>query len=282
MRTILIRISLIVFFLLVSCTTFTPIPTETPVSLPTHTNEPKPIATSTETPSTTPSSTSPPTLQPSQTPLPSNTPTATATVNVIFASDTLPQLEVPDWPIVLADDFSTNENGWPIIDLQAEKTAITEDTQYKWWAKAKDWNIFWRRPISYENLKDFYVSVDAKYIEGTGLGNYGLIFRHDASDYYIFVINDEGWFTIGKVVSNQYEPIVIWSIFSGIKPGETNQLAVIGIGSRFNCFINGYQVASISDTKITKGKVALAMLLFENGDESTFLFDNFELRAPQE
>ena len=74
----------------------------------------------------------------------------------------------------------------------------------------------------------------------------------------------------------------MWSIFSGIKPGEYNHLAVTGIGSGFKFFINGYQVATISNAELQKGKVALASLLLEPGDTSIFLFDNFELRAPQE
>jgi hypothetical protein len=59
-----------------------------------------------------------------------------------------------------------------------------------------------------------------------------------------------------------------------------NQLAVLGVGDRFTLYINNEYVGTVSDSRISEGRVGVTVGLGYAGQEALFRFDNFVLLIP--
>ncbi|MCP4422504.1 MAG: hypothetical protein GY805_38330 [Chloroflexi bacterium] len=269
-------------FLMLACTF------SAPVASPTHQPTETPTLTATITPSNTPTispSPSPTLPPPTPTPRPSNTPTftptpePTITLQVLISNPEMPTLEPPDWPVVEFEDFSGEADGWRLRDFPSSKASLVNE-KFRVWRKVRHYVAAWERPIRFENVTDFYMSVDARQIDGNAIGSYGLQFHQSGDDRYIFVINDAPAFAVFRYINHHTTPLIMWTYFDGISTTEENQLAIIAQKNHFEFYINGQLVAEVNDGTLPKGKVALALIFHNNGDEATFEFDNFELRAP--
>lgn len=212
--------------------------------------------------------------------------TATAQAQATATAEARPYMplqEASAWPIVLADDFSAEGNGWSLGDYDdtlVDGSRSIDGGIYRWEAEAFDDFVWWSIPDT-DELSDLYLAVDARLIDGVSDAQYGLIFRRDENkDYYLFLVGDDGYYEFVRVSGGDWTTLVDWTESIAIKPGEVNRLEVVVQGSQFTFYINGGYVDEFSDDQLASGKPALVLGLKEAGDTSVVEFDNFELRAP--
>jgi len=81
--------------------------------------------------------------------------------------------------------------------------------------------------------------------------------------------SEEGWI---ELFPSTYSAAII--------SGEKNGLEVIALDDRYSFLINGQIVAEAAINSLAEGYSGVAIGLSSAGEESTIVFDNFELRAP--
>lgn len=190
-----------------------------------------------------------------------------------------------EWTTILSDSFDNNRNDWPTSLNEEDEywfslTRQLVEGTYRWEGKAKRDVISWVWP-DIKNLTDFHLSVEIRQISGPSDAEAGLIFRLSDDDFYLFSIVPKLqkyglWLSRGE----EWKTLLDWTSSSVINSNGWNRIEVKGIGSVFTMWINGYRVASVSESSLAKGKVGLVMGIFKSGDEAAFEFDNFEVREP--
>lgn len=235
-----------------------------------------------------------PTVTASRTPIPTRTPTATPTPNrtatqqVLNVTSTVQAIQtvgaeaISSWDVVLTESFDDNSNGWPIGTRDGERVtsvrAVTEG-KFVWDATAKDGVYAWITPVD-DTVTDLYLSVDVQQTSGTNSSDYGLSFREDSDgdQYYFGISNNE--FHVSINYEGEWSNLLDWQTSDAIVPDEKNKLTVIAQGSYFTFLINDQIVGEVEDDRIASGTCAIAIQVFEAGQQAIFEFDNFELRTP--
>ena len=188
------------------------------------------------------------------------------------------------WPVVIDDSFDANLNAWTEDEMDDEELASIswsiQNGQYIWETTAKQ-GFVWRIWPGMDPLSDFYVSVDIQRTSGFGDAQYGVIFRNsdELTTYYYLEVSERQEFAV-YLYEDGWATLFPATFSSAILPGQVNHLEVVGQGSQFLFFINGEYVGEVHDTNLSSGEVGLAVGLANGGDEATFVFDNFVVRAP--
>jgi hypothetical protein len=79
---------------------------------------------------------------------------------------------------------------------------------------------------------------------------------------------------------DDWAPLIDWQRSPAIQTNQPNRLRVIAQGDHFAFFINDRMVGQADDDHWPEGRAGLMGSLYDAGDQATFVFDNFELRAP--
>lgn len=91
-------------------------------------------------------------------------------------------------------------------------------------------------------FSDFDLRVTARLLEGpVDQNQFGVVFRYrDESNFYIFRISADGYYSLGRVRNGVQEKISDWGVSELIRQGNAlNEIRVIGYGDEFRFFING-------------------------------------------
>lgn len=205
---------------------------------------------------------------------------ATLTAQPTATPSPLPALS---WPVVMADPFSADENGWPTGAYQTVSGSVQRDVTdsvYRWTVQAAQGMFVTANP-SLPLLDDFYIAVEGERLSGPQSTEYGLVFRQtDEDNFYSFGVSDEGQFGVFAMANGEWKHLQDWTQSTAIATGKVNRLAVWGQGTHFVCFVNDTAVATFDDDRFAAGEVGL---LVETGlgTEAVVVFDTFELRAPE-
>ncbi len=193
--------------------------------------------------------------------------------------------EARQWSLVLSDTFNSDLDIWALGE--GEDPALgsvsweIDGGRYRWAAKASSGFVWWVIPEG-EAVGDFYLSVDARQEINPEVGEYGLVFRRDDNEqYYLFEISELGSYAAYIYSLQGWETLIEWTIHPVILPGKFNQLEVLADGPVFDLFINGEYVGGFVDDRLPEGRAGLLVGLSEAGEESSWLFDNFTLKAPE-
>lgn len=214
-------------------------------------------------------------LAPSPTATPTSTSIPTSTSSAVSApSDNQGR-------ILFEDDFSDTSSGW---DQKNSDTGITDysggsyrilvnQTRYDAWANPGQ-----------SFTGDVSVEVDATKNGGPDDNDLGVICRYqDVDNFYVFEISSDGYAVIGKMTAgNSIEYISSDKMEStdAIHQGiATNHIRADCIGDTLTLYVNGAQVATVTDTDHTSGDVGLMAGTFDTAG-ADILFDNFVVRAP--
>ncbi len=259
-------------------------------SVPTATGTP----TATNTPSDTATATKTDTPLPTGTPMPTKTPTitpnstatqaarnrqATAAVAACIHDATIAPT---DWRVLLCDTFNDNVNGWWTGTFNSRLTTGSWQMtrgKYRLDVKANQGFFYPVYPKTISRA-DFYLTVVGQRSGGVGGAGYGVIFRDDGVNHYVFEIRDDQIFRLVRYYQLEWTTLIGWTRTSTIQPGEANRLTVRAERSHFTLFINDQLVGEADDDHLTRGSVGLAIEVFNAGDSAVYEFDNFELRAP--
>jgi hypothetical protein len=184
---------------------------------------------------------------------------------------------------LFSDEFNSNTNEWNEGTFKDEYGSVTYtiNGSYKWELVAqkavnqKSW------ALQAPNFEDFIVSVDTTHVNGAENASYGIVFRvTDNNDMYYYCISDIGDYYVGMLKDSNWTTLVDWKKTTILNVNALNQLKVVGKGDVFTFYINDHEVDRVKDGNLPKGTAGLAVELYDPGDTSTFIFDNFVLETP--
>jgi hypothetical protein len=191
-------------------------------------------------------------------------------------------IAVSDAP-VFQDQFDSNANEWTVGTYEDEygKTDFEINGTYSWDVSAakgvnqKSWAS--KAP----SVQDFIASVDATHPSGKDNAAFGILFRvQNTNNLYYFAISDVGYYYTGLLQDGKWTTLIDWTETSYIHPGQQNSIKVKGIGDELTFYINDNAVDRIQDSTFTQGTAGLAIELYDAGNQSTFVFDNFLISNP--
>ncbi len=123
---------------------------------------------------------------------------------------------------------------------------------------------------------DFDVSVKTQWIQGSSVSGYGLMYRiFGPNDSYIFFINGDGQFCIGKYVYGNWQYIKDWVRSDAIRLNSGNRLRVHAVRERHTFYINDREVACVEDRTFLNGSIGFAVL-----PEVHVSFDDLSITKP--
>lgn len=207
-------------------------------------------------------------------------PTATA-----VKPNSLPDPAYATWTVLMADDFSSNVNGWPEGEGEAndymDNTWEFNDGKLEWRASAKDTNLYWMAWPTLEDLSDFYVSLDVQKALAPTSNDVGLFFRMTGDgNFYAYSVNDStGEYAIYLVKQDDWTELVDWTSAPAIRIGKPNKLAVAAEGDNLRFYINDRLVENLTDSTFLAGSLGITISTYDVNDEATFTFDNLEVRV---
>lgn len=195
--------------------------------------------------------------------------------------------EVENWPVVLGDDFSTDTGAWILGEDEDPSLAsirwTIEEGVYRWEASAYDAFVWWVTPDA-PDVADFSLVVDVFQAENKDVGERGILFRQDDTlGYYTFEINNQQQFGVFfyDLNAGEWYSVVDWQASAQIRPDWSNTLGVVGRGEQLYFYINEQRVAEARDSSSLAGSVGLLIGLSNSGEQATWEYDDFELRAPE-
>ncbi len=185
------------------------------------------------------------------------------------------------WTLAFGDDFNDNAHEWVVGSYENDWGTVTRvitDGLYTWNITAARSVGRWCTP-EIAPLSDFYLTVDAQRVSGPLDASYGVVLRHNAGNYYLFSIRDDGFFNLNLWYNFAWRAVIDWTGTLAIRPGEVNQLAVLAEGTHFTLNINGVTVAEAEDAQLAEGEMGLSVLFITPGN-AVFTFDRFEVYTP--
>jgi hypothetical protein len=110
-------------------------------------------------------------------------------------------------------------------------------------------------------------------------GAYGLIFRYqDVSNFYYFMVDDTGYFVLGKRLGGEWVDLIDWTYSDVILTGEEfNNLGIMATGTELVAFINLNVVGEVIDDSFSSGSVGLIAQSVSDQGEMHAEFDTFSL-----
>ncbi|HUN22789.1 MAG TPA: hypothetical protein PK299_06620 [Anaerolineales bacterium] len=191
-----------------------------------------------------------------------------------------------NWSTLVYDGFVSNHNEW-VVDNQTSEffkplTRIIAEGRYRWDAKvgkASSISTVW---LNAYPVTDFHLMANGKHIRGSRAGSsWGVAFRiQNNRNYYFFRMTDDRFFSVMLNENGQWITLIAWGTTNTIKPNGVNQLEVIGRKNQFTFLINGQTVGQMEDECFTSGRVGVAVEGYTVGEEISYDFLDFTLRAP--
>ena len=185
-----------------------------------------------------------------------------------------------DPSILFQDDFSSSSSGW--AETYRDESGMTDYDQGGFRIQVNQPQFdYWANPEL--SFTDTIVEVDAKKIGGPDENDFGLICRYvDVNNFYFFIATSDGFYGIGKYGAGGQTLLGAENLQSTdtVRSGDaTNRLRADCVGSTLTFYINGTQVAQVSDSEHTSGDVGLIAGTFDEPG-TDILFDNFVVRQP--
>ncbi|MBE3067033.1 MAG: hypothetical protein IMZ73_06340, partial [Chloroflexi bacterium] len=184
--------------------------------------------------------------------------------------------------ILFQDDFSNTNSGWDQAHTDIGSTDY-ENGGYRINIIQSDTYFFANPYQSFQN--DVRIEVDATKIGGPDDNAFGVICRYqDVDNYYYFYISSDGYVGIGvdkagtkTIISSSDGNLT--SDSSVTQGAVTNHLRADCIGNTLTLFVNGTQVATVTDSTFTGGDVGLVAKTFSVGG-TDIMFNNFFVYKP--
>lgn len=183
---------------------------------------------------------------------------------------------VPDWPLVLTDDFDDPASGFS-HDRHEVHSLLYQDDHYAIEIQSDDWSAWtWRDQV----FSDFVLEVDVTAQEEAGHG--GVIFRRRGDHrFYRFTVTPEGQYRLRKkTTEDEWVTILDWLESPHIRTGlVSNRLRVACVGSTISLYANGQYLDAAQDTAFSEGTFGLTAGTVEGETNALFYFDNLKVYA---
>lgn len=188
--------------------------------------------------------------------------------------DTAP---TPELVLVYEDDFSDSFGGWDdAFDTYTRK--VYGNNRYQIEVNASNL-VAWG--LANKGVGDFEIEVEARQEDGDVKNSYGLLFRFiDRDNFYRFDISGDGYYLLSKFVDGEWVTLVDWTQSEFVNQGNAdNTLKVAAFGPKITVWVNGQQLASITDNSLTEGNFGFFAGTF--AEPYTWVsFDNMKLWTP--
>jgi hypothetical protein len=186
----------------------------------------------------------------------------------------LPTPTMPNWPVVMADDFDDLDSGF-LNSSDAESQLSYEDGQYRIGVIPEDRVAWSSRP---GHVSDFVMDVAVRADAEAGFA--GVIFRKQGDlQAYAFAVTPDGQYGLMKF-GQVAETILDWRDSSDIRTGtETNRLRVACLGATVTLYVNGHYLDSVRDLTYTEGQVGMIVGTRPGQSHALFHFDSLRVYA---
>ena len=171
-----------------------------------------------------------------------------------------------------------NTTEWPLVSDALHTTSIAGGRYH---FLLQDRTIWFCWNTSEGPFGDVQIDVDVKHEAGTNnLSAGGLVFRlGNGSNTYVFEIGPHGLFYIGKVVAGTWTALMTWTASAAIHQGVAeNHLTVLADGASLTFLINGTEVAELTDSSHSTGRVGVCVDAFDPDVDAEKSFDNLVVR----
>lgn len=196
--------------------------------------------------------------------------------------------DLESWQVVLADDFELDSRLWPqgerLDDFWRDLSFETTGGYYRVTARLQNSGVSAYAHPGTQTVTDFALLADARLAAGTpGNIQYGLAFRiRNERNMYQFVIRDDGYFMVEHISESGTNRLAQWQSSAAIRPGESNRIGVIGVGSTFVLTINDEMVAEVVDNNLPLGHAGFILSPGLTDELFVVDFDNYRLLIPPE
>jgi hypothetical protein len=211
---------------------------------------------------------------------------------VAFDNLTVSTGEAPSegWSLVLEDDFSDNESGWPApLALEGGYCeANYEDGEYHLTSTSND-----PCPVTLPGVyTDFAFEVDAHQVEESRDSGYALLFRAEDTDdptrleqTYAFAVSpgtgEYALYGCQKLPDECTELQGPTQSASLKRSDQTNHFRVEAVGEKITVYANGDTLTSVQDSAIAEGRIGFLVSGGTRGSPNQVAFDNLKLYVPE-
>jgi len=115
-------------------------------------------------------------------------------------------------------------------------------------------SVFWQSDNDYA---DFILDTDARFMAGPPNWLYGVVFRYQNGNYYLFLLGYNGDYVLDKHVNGQWTRIREWTKHSSIKTNGSNHLQVMCEGPEVSMYVNDMYLGIERDTTLGAGAVGV-------------------------
>lgn len=180
--------------------------------------------------------------------------------------------------ILFKDDFSSRASGWDHTKY-AEGIMDYDAGGYRILVNALQVN-FWATPQ--KDFSDVRIEADAGKLAGPDENRIGLICRFNGEDYYFFILSSDGYSGLG--IFSKGEATLLgqteMQYSEKIKTGAAvNHLRADCNGDTLTFYVNGFKIAEVHDSTLTRGDVGLLAGTFDQPGVDV-IFDNFVVIKP--
>ena len=203
------------------------------------------------------------TLTPSPSPTLAELPSPTATITPtesIAADDPRLRLGEPDW----RDTFKDGGN-WSLYEDEHVRFDVSDGVliMTAFQADGRDsWMLTRPEPLNY------YLEITAAPQDCSGLDRYGVIFRTDAEEGYLFGFSCDGQYSLRRWNGEDFKMLVDWTSSPDIRAGadQTNRMGLMVQDDQFTLYANGNRLAEASDDSYSEGGLGLFVAAKETED----------------
>jgi hypothetical protein len=129
---------------------------------------------------------------------------------------------------------------------------------------------------------DVQIDLDVDHVLGASdVSGGGVLFRvTDFNNMYAFLVSPAGTFTVVKWVDGSRTTLLAWAESSAINKGVArNHLTVIAHGPSLSFLVNQTEVAMLTDTSFSSGRVGAAAVAFNADVDVLEAFDNLIVQS---
>jgi len=190
--------------------------------------------------------------------------------------------------VLYDEDFSNPDSGWPIVDVDNYRFGYHPPDFYHVEVKAPHDSLPVFRGMDYGDVSvETTAQVDHTTSE-SGDYRYGLALRRSGARYYAFTVSPrtDSWQIVKhsptgvKVLAEGAVDTLKGFAPAGVTPDKKDDLRVDALGPNFAFFVNGENVAHVSDADYTNGDAGFVV---ETLDESLVHvhYDSLTIRKPE-
>jgi hypothetical protein len=147
-------------------------------------------------------------------------------VMLSYVTISLAQVSQPN--LLYEDNFSSSKNSLFSSYFDTNSSAYFENGKYRMTATPPNG---WGDYYTGNNSSDIVMEVEATQVSGPNDNAYGVMFRDDSINYYVFLISGDGYYHYDKLMNDIWLPIryqkwkpIIWKKSNAIHTGNATNL----------------------------------------------------------